>query len=110
MFNMFVSVPKRSSTFLSDVKVDLANSKAVAYFEDGSVYGYRFVSKKAILNILFNPAVSLGFWCNRNLFNSKRAVEDWRVIPQPKRKQLNFHTLFNYDEHLSIIPWLESSR
>ena len=43
MFNMFVSVPKRSSTFLSDVKVDLANSKAVAYFEDGSVYGYRFV-------------------------------------------------------------------
>ena len=54
MFNMFVSVPKRSSTFLSDVKVDLANSKAVAYFQDGSVYGYRFVSKKAILNILFN--------------------------------------------------------
>ena len=86
MFNMFVSVPKRSSTFLSDVKVDLANGKAVTYFEDGSIYGYRYVSKRAILNILFNPAVSLGFWCNRNLFNSNRAVEDWRVIPQPKKK------------------------
>ena len=44
MFNMYVSVPFRSSTFLSDVKVDIVNSKAVAYFQDGSVYGYRFVS------------------------------------------------------------------
>ena len=50
MFNMFISVPKRSSTFLNDVKVDLVNGKAVAYFDDGNVYGYRFVSKKAILN------------------------------------------------------------
>ena len=87
MFNMFVSVPKRSSTFLSDVKVDLANGKAVAYFEDGSVYGYRYVSKRAIANILFNPSVSLGFWCNRNLFNSNRAVEDWRVIPESEKQK-----------------------
>ena len=85
MFNMYVSVPFRSSTFLSDVKVDIVNSKAVAYFQDGSVYGYRFVSKRAIANILTNPSISLGFWCNRNLFNSNRAVEDWRVIPQPKK-------------------------
>ena len=87
MFNMFVSVPKRSSTFLSDVKVDLANGKAVTYFEDGSIYGYRYVSKRAIANILFNPAVSLGFWCNRNLFNSTRAVEDWRVIPESEKQK-----------------------
>jgi len=89
MFNMFVSVPKRSSTFLSDVKVDLVNSKAVAYFQDGSVYGYRFVSKKAIMNILTNPSISLGFWCNRNLFNSDRAVEDWSVIPQDNKTMRN---------------------
>jgi hypothetical protein len=30
---MYVSVPFRSSTFLSDVKVDLVNAKAVAYFK-----------------------------------------------------------------------------
>ena len=84
MFNMFVSVPKRSSTFLNDVKVDIANSKAVAYFQDGSVYGYRNVSKRAIANILTNPSISLGFWCNRNLFQSNRAREDWRVIPKDK--------------------------
>ncbi len=87
MFNMFVSVPKRSSTFLSDVKVDLANGKAVTYFEDGSIYGYRYVSKRAILNILLNPSVSLGFWCNRNLFQSNRAVEDWRVIPESEKQK-----------------------
>ena len=79
---MFNSVPKRSSTFVEDLKVDLRNSKAVVYLDDGSIYGYRFVSKRAILNILFNPAISLGFWVNRNLFQSNRAVEDWQVIPQ----------------------------
>ena len=89
MFQMFVSVPKRSSTFLKDVKVDLANGKAVAYFEDGSVYGYRYVSKRAIANILFNPSVSLGFWCNRNLFNSSRSREDWRVIPNDNKTMRN---------------------
>ena len=84
---MFTSVPKRSSTFVQDLKVDLRNSKAVVYLDDGSVYGYRFVSKRAILNVLFNPAVSLGFWVNRNLFQSTRAVEDWRVIPQSENQK-----------------------
>ena len=84
---MFTSVPKRSSTFVKDLKVDLRNSKAVVYLDDGSVYGYRFVSKRAILNVLFNPAVSLGFWVNRNLFQSSRAVEDWRVIPQSENQK-----------------------
>ena len=87
MFNMYVSVPKRSSTFLSDVKVDLANGKAVAYFQDGSVYGYRNVSKRAIANILTNPSISLGFWCNRNLFQSDRVAEDWKVIPQSENQK-----------------------
>ena len=89
MFNMFVSVPERSSTFLSDVKVDIANSKAVAYFQDGSVYGCRNVSKRAIANILTNPSISLGFWCNRNLFQSNRAREDWRVIPKDNKTMRN---------------------
>jgi len=89
MFNMYVSVPFRSSTFLSDVKVDLANAKAVVYFQDGNVYGYRNVSKRAIMNILLNPSISLGFWCNRNLFQSSRAKEDWRVIPKDNKTMRN---------------------
>ena len=89
MFNMYVSVPFRSSTFLSDVKVDLVNAKAVAYFQDGSVYGYHNVSKRAIMNILVNPSISLGFWFNRNCANSRRAREDWRVIPQDNKTMRN---------------------
>ena len=84
---MFTSVPKRSSTFVKDLKVDLRNSKAVVYLDDGSVYGYRFVSKRAILNVLFNPVVSLGFWVNRNLFQSDRVAEDWKVIPQSENQK-----------------------
>jgi hypothetical protein len=90
---MYVSVPFRSSTFLSDVKVDIANGKAVAYFQDGSVYGYRNVSKRAIANILTNPSISLGFWCNRNLFQSNRAREDWRVIPKDKNTSEGYYYL-----------------
>ena len=81
---MFSSVPKRPSAFVQDLKVDLRNGKAVIYLDDGSVYGYRFVSRRAILNVFLNPVVSLGFWVNRNLFQSTRAVEDWRVIPRFK--------------------------
>ena len=83
---MFLSVPKRSSSFIKDVKVNLRYGKVVAYFQDGNVYGYRNVSKRAILNLLMNPSISLGYWCNKNLFKSSRVREDWRVIPQPKKE------------------------
>ena len=35
---MFTSVPKRSSTFVKDLKVDLRNSKAVVYLKTNEWY------------------------------------------------------------------------
>ena len=38
----------------------------VAYAK-GSIYEYTCVSRRAILNLLMNPNISLGFWVNENL-------------------------------------------
>ena len=76
MFNMYITVPSRTSTAVKELEVDLLKQKARFTFKDGG-RGYEFsnVSKRAIANVLFNPDVSLGFWVNNNCVNSDRAYE-----------------------------------
>ena len=38
----------------------------VAYAK-GNIYEYTHVSRRAIVNLLMNPNISLGFWVNENL-------------------------------------------
>ena len=38
----------------------------VAYTK-GNIYEYTHVSRRAIVNLLMNPNISLGFWVNDNL-------------------------------------------
>jgi hypothetical protein len=33
----------------------------------GSIYRYTKVSRRAILNLMINPLIRLGVWCNHNL-------------------------------------------
>ena len=75
MFNMYVTVPTRTSNAISNLEVDLLKQKARCIFKDGGGYEYANVSKRAIANVLFNPDVSLGFWVNNNLLKSERAYE-----------------------------------
>ena len=76
MFNMYITVPTRTSSAIKELEVDLLSQKARFTFKDGD-RGYEFsnVSKRAIANVLFNPDVSLGFWVNNNCINSERAYE-----------------------------------
>ena len=73
MPSMYITVPYRSSSAIKDLKVDALNSKALCTFTNGRCYEYDNVSKRAIINVLFNPDVSLGFWVNNNLVNTERA-------------------------------------
>ena len=73
MINMFLDVSNRTSTAISSLQVDALNSQAIVTFKDGNTYVYGNVSKRAIVNVMFNPDVSLGFWVNNNLVQSKRA-------------------------------------
>ena len=72
MISMYIKVPYRSSNAIKSLEVDALNSKALCTFTNGKVYEYENVSKRAIINVLFNPDVSLGFWVNNNLVNTER--------------------------------------
>ena len=72
MFNMLIQVPSRTSTAVRTLKVDALAGQAYVEFKSGYTYAYGNVSKRAILNVLFNPDVSLGFWVNHNLVNTER--------------------------------------
>ena len=68
---MYITVPTRSSSCVKSLHVDGLAGRAVVEFKDsGEHYEYEGVSRRAILNVLFNPDVSLGFWVNNNLTNT----------------------------------------
>ena len=72
MFNMFLTVSDRTSSAVDSLQVDALNKQAIVTFKNGNVYAYENVSTRAIINVLFNPDVSLGFWVNKNLVQSER--------------------------------------
>ena len=74
MYSMLITVPNRTSTAIESLQVDALNSQAYVTFKNGNSYAYGNVSKRAIINVLFNPDVSLGFWVNNNLVQSERAT------------------------------------
>jgi hypothetical protein len=43
-------------------------------FESGHCYEYTNVSRRAIINLILNKNMSLGFWINANCVDSKRAI------------------------------------
>ena len=75
MFNMFIEVPSRTSTAVRSLKVDALAGQAYVEFNTGYTYAYGNVSKRAIINVLFNPDISLGFWVNSNLVNAERTYQ-----------------------------------
>ena len=72
MFNMFLTVSDRTSTAVEELRVDALNKQAIVTFKNGNQYAYGNVSTRAIINVLFNPDISLGFWVNKNLVQSER--------------------------------------
>ena len=69
---MFLNVTNRTSTAIEDLQVDAINKQAIVTFSGGDTYAYGNVSTRAIINVLFNPDTSLGFWVNNNLIKSER--------------------------------------
>ena len=88
MISMLVTVPYRSSSAIKELKVDALNSTAQCTFKNGLTYSYENVSKRAIINVLFNPDVSLGFWVNNNLVNSQRAEQTPELSDELSAQQI----------------------
>ena len=90
MFSMLITVPNRTSSAISSLQVDGLKKQAYVTFKNGKSYAYGNVSTRAILNVLFNPDVSLGFWVNNNLVQSERT-------------ELLNGDEFNYDNEYELI-------
>lgn len=64
---MFINVFYRSASFIECVYVDPIHGIVEIAYLKGSIWRYTNVSKRAILNLLINPVISLGRWHHRNL-------------------------------------------
>ena len=76
---MFINIPCRTSDCVERMVVDPLRAVVQVAYRKGSIYEYTCVSRRAILNLLLNPNMSLGFWVNDNLlpFNCKtRTIGD----------------------------------
>ena len=76
---LFINIPVRTSDCVERMVVDPLRAVVQVAYRKGSIYEYTCVSRRAILNLLLNPNMSLGFWVNDNLlpFNCKtRTIGD----------------------------------
>ena len=72
MFNTIV--PVRSSDAVYFMTANPLTGVVNVTFNGGNSYKYTGVSRRAIINLLANPNMSLGFWVNKNCINAKRAT------------------------------------
>ena len=71
-------IQSRTSDACTCVYVSLLKGTALVVFKNGGTYSYTNVSRRAILNLMVNPSMSLGFWVNKNCSKSDRAVTSGR--------------------------------
>ena len=63
----------RFNSDCADVHVDALRGSATVIFKNSNkVYRYFNVSRRAILNLIAQPNMSLGFWVNANLIKPAR--------------------------------------
>ena len=61
-----IRIPARTSDAVDSMVVDPIRGKVIATFSTGT-YKYLNVSRRAILNLILNPNMSLGLWVNENV-------------------------------------------
>ena len=69
---MFTATAIRTSDACRFISVDLLTGTAIVDFKDGNQYKYTNVSRRAIINLMMQPQMSLGFWANKNCVQADR--------------------------------------
>ena len=62
----------RSSDAIDTMQVSPILGVVLVEYSNGYTYEYTNVSRRAILNLMANPNMSLGFWVNANCVAPKR--------------------------------------
>ena len=65
-------IPLRSSDAVDVMFANPLTGVVEILFQTGHAYVYKNVSRRAIVNLILNPNMSLGFWINENLVGSQR--------------------------------------
>ena len=73
--SMFIQVPFRSSEAIEAMYVNPISGVVELAYNKGNVYRYEGVSRRAIINLLMNKNMSLGFWVNNNLLGYDADVQ-----------------------------------
>ena len=60
----------RPSDAVKSITTDLIGGMVLVEYSNGENYSYSDVSRRAILNLLMQPNISLGFWVNDVLLAS----------------------------------------
>ena len=63
---MFFRIANRSSDAIAHIQVSPILGVVLVEFTNGYAYEYTNVSRRAIVNLMCNPNMSLGFWVNDN--------------------------------------------
>ena len=63
---MFFNINYRSSSAVRAITVNPISGEAIVTFKSGLTYSYERVNRLAILNLMANDNISLGFWVNEN--------------------------------------------
>jgi hypothetical protein len=71
---MFFRILNRSSSAIDNIAVSPILGVALVEYSNGLSYEYTNVSRRAILNLMTQPNVSLGFWVNANCVDAKRTA------------------------------------
>jgi len=66
MFNLSGSVV-RTSAVARRITVDVIAGTCTVYYNNGSIYDYTQVSRRALFQLLNNESMSLGFFINNHL-------------------------------------------
>ena len=74
---------KRTSDAIEGISLSLINGTVSVMYNNGAVYRYTNVSRRAIANLLLNRNISLGFWINDNLVGTRRTnyTQTYDAIP-----------------------------
>ena len=72
MFNAYIPVANRTSDAVYQVLVNPVLGTVLVEFRNGYCYKYSNVSRRAIINLIAQPNMSLGFWVNNNCVNAER--------------------------------------
>ena len=74
MFNNFYTFKARNSSWIDCVIANPFTGVVKVMTNDGRVYSYVNVSRRAIMNLIIQDNMSLGFWVNDNCIQSMRAL------------------------------------